>query len=196
MGCGGSVPAHDARAAPAKREEQPQHAPPAAEVPPEWLQGGKGDPRQQQQQQQQERVRPSSRSAWRPEYALGVGKVDEQHQRLFELFAMLKEGETSEIVAVVAQLLDYTQYHFSMEEALMREHGYPDEQRSRHLAAHEAFIKQVTKAHFLYEHGDPGAVGELQQFLVNWLVSHTTVVDRVFTTWLLASATFNKAPPE
>lgn len=67
--------------------------------------------------------------AWSEDYATGIDIIDEQHKKLFELFAqvdsMTHTGSEDDIRYIVKQLLDYAISHNSFEEGLMEEAGYP-----------------------------------------------------------------------
>lgn len=68
---------------------------------------------------------------WRDDLLTGVAEVDDQHKELFRRFGELltacnqgKGGE--EVLRLISFLDDYVVKHFTAEERIMRQHGYPD----------------------------------------------------------------------
>ena len=84
--------------------------------------------------------------SWGPALEVGVGLIDEQHQRLIFLLNRLNDamlaGHSKEVLHdVLEQLVAYTQYHFNTEEQLMTLNRYPKE--SAHHQEHQRFIDDV-----------------------------------------------------
>lgn len=113
--------------------------------------------------------------------ATGIATVDEQHQRLIEIFNRIAlaqaEGASQVTVATyLDELVDYTDYHFREEERLMHHWRADSRHRRTHLQAHESFREFLRQAReFVNEHA---AAGELLAFLGQWLVHHILEVDR------------------
>ena len=64
-------------------------------------------------------------------FSVLVDDMDEQHKMWINLINILHDsliGEGSEITpeTAIQEMLDYTQYHFSKEEQLMRNANYPE----------------------------------------------------------------------
>lgn len=117
---------------------------------------------------------------WNDSYSIGVGRIDEQHKRLFELvnnlFMGIKADDSANAVEVaLSSLVEYAQEHFSTEEDLMDRHSYPRvrahiDEHSQLLGAIDAYIEK-TKS------GEPlSGVGLLTQ-LVEWLHGHMGATD-------------------
>jgi hemerythrin len=115
---------------------------------------------------------------WREGFKVGIEQVDAEHKHLFEL---VKNLSLDSIQTTIEELLDYVVTHFSSEQGLMEESGYPDFRT--HLGLHEQF--GATVADFLGS-GDEwtaGRVHELRKFLNKWLIGHIMTHDLRFGRW-------------
>ena len=121
---------------------------------------------------------------WGEEFYTGLGAVDEQHHALIDLFNGLSEsletgnesGEAN-VQLAFSQLMDYTKYHFSIEEALMREASLDSRYVGMHLRLHDEFAEQVcamwgARASM----SNPAEV--FLSFLTGWLCLHVLGVDQ------------------
>jgi hemerythrin len=118
---------------------------------------------------------------WTDEFATGVRRIDEEHQRLFGLVdsfyqALGKQDARGSLGTLLGGLADYTRYHFSTEEALMRRWAFPG--RAAHEAQHQAFVDRV--AEMAERFSDGGLVLSLEAtgFIRSWLSSHVLVTDK------------------
>lgn len=126
---------------------------------------------------------------WRPEYSIGIREVDTQHERLLDLFAHLeqaieKERSWSDIHFGLVNLLEFAEYHFAFEEALMRLFGYPGAEE--HRQAHHGFIVRIkakVKKTLLAE-----VEPDLLKMLRDWLVEHILGTDRDYARHILGGA--------
>ncbi len=126
---------------------------------------------------------------WNSFYFVGVSVLDDQHKRLFdildELDAQESEGQSkSPSAQPLKELLDYTQEHFSTEEAMMRKARYPAVARHREL--HQDLTDQVRDFLSRDQVGDKSVHGQLRSFLRQWLSEHIQREDRAFGVWLNA----------
>jgi hemerythrin len=117
-----------------------------------------------------------------PKLILGHHKIDSDHKKLFELIDQLASAmktSKSKQAGVVAcsELLDYTRTHFSMEETLMRQQGYP--QITTHLAAHDVFVNRIVESRKKFDTGSAVASVELLTFLLDWLRTHIQRTDKL-----------------
>ena len=102
---------------------------------------------------------------------LGIDIIDEQHKALFDLFNALIDRLDGDLPDegqdhIIGRLFDYTKYHFSEEERVMKACGYP--KRRAHSKQHDAFVvnlKDLTAKGKL----DRDGTHELVQFLSKWI---------------------------
>lgn len=112
---------------------------------------------------------------WRPEYKTGFSKVDEQHQHLFDIINRLhqsmSEGHGKDVIKdTLDEMIAYTVEHFTMEEALMREQGYPAYEE--HKKVHDNLTKELKEIAEKFANGDRFVTLELSHFLTKWLIHH------------------------
>ncbi|MBF0353946.1 MAG: hemerythrin family protein [Alphaproteobacteria bacterium] len=121
---------------------------------------------------------------WQDKFDTGIEAVDHDHHILADLVSQLHDafasgkGEAS-IGPVLAVLVDYSDYHFKREEALMFGHGYPGAEA--HKAEHDSLKAKVLDIRHRFEAGEGSAIGnELLAFLHFWLYFHILDVDMAF----------------
>lgn len=124
---------------------------------------------------------------WDDTLILGSQQIDEHHHRLVEILnrcysALMLHDHSHELEGVVAELLDYTHYHFSTEESLMAEAEYPA--APSHAAAHRKFIRSINNFRDRSDAGESFVAIDVLVFLKDWLVHHIQNTDRAFTNYL------------
>lgn len=126
----------------------------------------------------------------KPEYYTGIGFIDKEHARLFELaqethdllYDSILQDKSDRIVELVSELIDYTRTHFAHEEEFQKSVNYP--QFEAHAAQHRKFEDSLSEIDIdalendLEEQNE--AVEKLLEFLVNWLINHIQKVDKLF----------------
>jgi len=121
--------------------------------------------------------------AWSDDYSLGYERVDAQHRRLFELLSELvsscMEGtDVDKLHKTIDFLVNYTIQHFSDEEALQIEYGYPG--YVRHKQLHENF--KATVGDLVQRFTQSGSLSELSadvnKVIVKWLITHIQREDK------------------
>lgn len=126
---------------------------------------------------------------WKPDLAVGVKEIDDQHKELFSkisaLFDACNVGKGKEqIDNTVRYLQEYVVLHFNSEEKLQKQYNYPE--YINHKAQHDQFIKDFLE---LKESIDKdGITGlliiKLNKTLVDWLINHIRKTDKVFAAFL------------
>jgi hemerythrin len=118
---------------------------------------------------------------WNQNYSVGHPAIDEQHKQLFQmaddLHAAMLEGRGKEALAgLFSRLVTYTRYHFSTEEGIMRENGYPG--YVLHHMEHEKLTQQVLDLQRKVASGRAAVTMEIMQFLSDWLRNHIQISDQ------------------
>lgn len=122
---------------------------------------------------------------WGPEFSTGIGLVDDQHQRLVDLFnrladALLEPEASAEasITSAFHALTAYVREHFALEEGMMRVHHVDRRHIDLHVELHDQFSEQV---HAMWM--ARGAIGNPAEvflsFLTSWLCAHVLGTDQV-----------------
>jgi hemerythrin-like metal-binding protein len=118
---------------------------------------------------------------WTPELSVGVKDFDEQHQKLIALINRLHEemraGKAKEAIGKILQeLLDYTDYHFGLEEKAFEKYGYPEAAEQK--AQHRHFIARIQDLIDKQKSGSLLVSVDALDFLNDWLVNHIQIHDK------------------
>lgn len=125
---------------------------------------------------------------WKDEYSVGIESIDTQHKKLLNLINSLQTavyfstGEQFEHEAMDA-LVDYTKTHFSYEEGLMEQHGYPDFEP--HRLQHQQMIAKVETVLAEYQQDKDTAMKNATVFLRDWLINHINGTDKQYSSFLI-----------
>lgn len=126
---------------------------------------------------------------WKNDYSVGIDSIDQQHKRLINLINQLhtavdySTGPEFEREAL-DELVDYTKTHFSYEEGLMEQNGYPDFEP--HKAQHEKMFKKVEEVLAEYEKDQETAMSNAAEYLKDWLINHINGTDKEYSSFLIS----------
>lgn len=119
---------------------------------------------------------------WESRLDTGIEVIDNQHKRIVayvnQLETARRSGDKAMVIDVIEQLVDYTQSHFSFEEAMMEQAGY--QFLKPHQRVHEIFIRRVGEFTVRAAKGDD-VVDELHSMLTKWLINHIANEDRDYS---------------
>lgn len=120
---------------------------------------------------------------WSDSLSVGVDQIDRQHQWLVRILnslheAMVLGSHKRDLDRVIADLMSYTQYHFSFEEKLMVVAAYPGLQD--HQKEHQTLVAELEDYAQQLEDGRALVSIKLLEFLKQWLSHHITETDRQF----------------
>ena len=123
---------------------------------------------------------------WTENLSVGHNIMDDQHKQLFGLINSFYEGirTNSSNVALgklIKDLKDYTFYHFKLEEALMKKHGYPGYEAQR--LEHEKFIKTVQDYEDRLNSGMLIISVEITNYIKKWITDHILGMDKKYSTF-------------
>ena len=113
--------------------------------------------------------------AWDKNYSVNSERMDQQHRRIIEMInrlhkAMKSKKDRDTIRQILNSLINYTQYHFSDEEKLMKQNDYP--QIDEHRCEHRLLIEKITGYLRLYQNNQPVPLPEVLNFLREWYPRH------------------------
>jgi len=124
---------------------------------------------------------------WSEQFSVKIPKYDAQHRQLFSMIdnlqsAMEKREGSKVIHGILAELIQYTNSHFSDEEEAMKRCGYPlfEEHRKEHLKLKETVKKYQDDLNA----GRLVFTGSILNFLINWLKEHIAKSDKKYTPFL------------
>ncbi|MDK2896657.1 MAG: hemerythrin [Candidatus Atribacteria bacterium] len=126
---------------------------------------------------------------WNDSLAIGIPKIDHQHQQLIkqvdQLMEACRQGKGKEAVRNIIQFLeDYVITHFQDEEQYMTEHAYP--QLPTHRLQHQNFTQSFSALKNRFEEQGPSLqfVVQVNQMVMEWLINHISQTDREFGNYL------------
>ena len=125
---------------------------------------------------------------WSEKFEVGVTAIDDQHKQLFALIAELRDGcragqSNDLIVDVLKGVVQYTHEHFSMEEMLMRQHGYPD--YVTHRAIHQQLMIRANELLATAQRSPTVGTLDTSRFLREWLEHHISGTDKRLAEFLI-----------
>ncbi len=125
---------------------------------------------------------------WKDEYSVGIDSIDQQHKKLIGLINSLQTAVDYSAGAdfereALDELVDYTKTHFSYEESLMEDNGYPD--FTTHRAEHELMIAKVEATLREYQRDQDKAMQDAVDYLRDWLINHINGTDKQYSKFLI-----------
>ena len=111
---------------------------------------------------------------WTEQLNIGIEVIDQQHRRIVDYINQLDEARCNalpreEIAMVIIQLKDYTRSHFTFEESMQEEAGYPF--LNQHKKGHDRFIERIYDYQYQFTRGEDVS-NALSSLLVTWLFNH------------------------
>ena len=118
--------------------------------------------------------------SWKEEYSVGIGKIDRQHRHLFEIINKLIDrsgscGDLKLVSETLTEMLNYAKEHFTTEEELMQEYGYPEIES--HKEQHIYFFKTTAELSINALNNQSMVSREIVEFLKLWLTLHILKCD-------------------
>lgn len=118
---------------------------------------------------------------------VGVRQFDDEHSRLVEIInrfhAAVKAGDESVVLqANLEELSVFARMHFTNEEAVLTLHGYPE--LEEHRTIHNDLLGQLARLDKSEVYYSAALQYELLQFLLDWLMNHTSDVDKKYGPFL------------
>ena len=124
---------------------------------------------------------------WQDEYSVNIQRMDTHHKRLFNMAYRLHDAvESGEARAALEEtlnfLISYSEFHFSEEERLMAQYGYPDAEI--HGREHKDLLTKVLALREKFRLGDIEIDTEFIDFLKDWIINHILSEDRKYGPFL------------
>ena len=115
---------------------------------------------------------------WTQDLDTGIDKIDHEHRKIVEfineLHAIQNSSDHSRIGEVLEGLIEYTATHFTEEEEMMEQAGYP--LTEIHKGVHRRFVDKVTDLAIQHRNGG-NTLDQIMHLLENWLFSHIRMND-------------------
>ncbi|MFA6400257.1 MAG: bacteriohemerythrin [Salinivirgaceae bacterium] len=123
---------------------------------------------------------------WSDNYSVGYAEIDEQHKKLVEmintLYFSFTQGDADKIIEpILNEMIQYTDYHFKIEEEYFEKYNYPGKQE--HKIEHQHFVEKISTFHNDYKSGSITVSYEIMDFLKDWLISHIKTSDKKYSNY-------------
>ena len=120
---------------------------------------------------------------WDNTWSVGVEEIDHQHRKLIDMINRLESARmngmsASMIGAILGELMEYSDYHFGLEEMYFDEFNFED--AARHKMAHRALTVQVRSFQRAVMERREGLSDEVTRFLQDWLSIHIKGSDQQY----------------
>jgi len=113
--------------------------------------------------------------------------MDNHHRQLIklinQLYEIIRDNTGFESVdAILEEMANYADYHFSAEENLLEQHDFPglEEQRK----SHGQYLSQIDELRKKFDKDSRESVQNIYVFLRNWLINHIVLEDKKYGTFL------------
>ena len=124
---------------------------------------------------------------WTDSLSVGIDTIDEEHKKLLSMINQLQTAahyktDESLVESTLNDLIDYTKYHFSREEELMKRNNYPD--YDAHKKMHEEMVKQVSQFIDEYRVDKTRTIENVILYLKTWLINHIKGSDQNYAPYI------------
>ncbi len=118
---------------------------------------------------------------WNDRFSVGVGLIDQQHKKLFAIIndliiARENQQQQGVIEKILAEIISYTEYHFSSEEKLFKTHPAYE----KHCLLHKDFIVKVRALVDGCYSRTRDTSEDTLEVLISWLKTHVLHTDLIF----------------
>jgi hemerythrin len=120
-------------------------------------------------------------------HSVGVPAIDDQHRHIVARINVLYEAIAQDlphddIRQALADLVHMADEHFAFEEALMREHGFPDVEA--HEIEHRGLIEEATNLLKALTPSRPARTAVASAYLIDWAEQHILHADKAIGVFL------------
>jgi len=118
-----------------------------------------------------------SKIQWDKSFSVDAPMIDAQHMKWIAIINNLHDSLLGKVPAsnkstgdILDEMIDYTHFHFSSEEAYIQEIGYPG--FDSHVKLHSQFNQQLLDVREMIRGGDLLLFAEEMEVLMYWLKNH------------------------
>jgi hemerythrin-like metal-binding protein len=124
---------------------------------------------------------------WEDRFSVGIREFDQHHKILFEMINTLiiardNKSDQTVVERTLDQLIQYTIFHFTAEESMMKHFGFKG--LAEHEQEHADLLKQVQEYRAKVTSHEGVSFDELLNFLASWLLNHTLGIDQKYGPFL------------
>jgi hemerythrin len=127
--------------------------------------------------------------SWNENLSVKIELFDLQHRKLIDLINTFydhvhKGAGKDNFLFFTKSLKDYSVYHFTAEEKLMKEYSFPG--LESHKIEHSVFIDQVSFYEEKFKSGKDVVILEVISFIKDWVINHVMGTDKKYSDFLVA----------
>ena len=129
---------------------------------------------------------------WETRYLLGIEQFDAHHKHLVDLLNQVyqmflsKDAGDGELLRILDELAQYSDYHFHLEESWMGQVGYP--KQMDHVLEHKRFIYKMYELNKQFKEDKANLTLEIVSFLRRWLLDHILNADAEYGRFIRGGA--------
>lgn len=130
---------------------------------------------------------------WCGFFVVGHPLIDKQHRELFGIINKfhneLSKGDSKHLaVDTLNHLIKFAQQHFSDEETVTEQFGYPADELARHKNIHEQLVLDIFRLHEGITSGAVTDLDSIGNFLTEWIILHILIEDNKYKEFLSGSS--------
>ncbi len=119
---------------------------------------------------------------WQDKYAIGIERIDKQHQQVIKLINRLYQvigpkTQPADAWSLLEEFNQYAEVHFMTEERIAEEGEVPYDELVDHKAEHENYRQRIRGFRRAFNENDKQAPVQLMAFLSKWWLNHILVKD-------------------
>lgn len=131
---------------------------------------------------------------WSDSYVVGNDEIDEQHEEMFRLANSLAEHLDAPLIKrTIMDLYKHAREHFTAEEQMMKDTGYP--RLEQHRRSHDGLITRLNDISAQSFDSDE-SVFAFKRFIYHWLIDHIMHQDKDFFQFAQQQAAKTATAPE
>jgi hemerythrin len=124
--------------------------------------------------------------SWREEYSVKVESMDKDHMHFLDmankLYQLIESNDQSTFLETLDQLIDVAKDHFKNEEALMKEHAFPEV--SMHHKKHKRIVREALEVMKKIKENRMEIDVNFVHLLKDWIINHILTEDRKYGIFL------------
>jgi hemerythrin len=124
---------------------------------------------------------------WNNAYNIGIPEIDSQHKELIGIINDLTQAHLNSlgqiaVAGILSRLVDYANYHFSIEEQMQTEYKYPH--LGKNKTEHKEFIGKLDELKKDVDNNNLLLLIKTMDFLKDWMITHILGTDKEFSEYL------------
>lgn len=135
---------------------------------------------------------------WSDDLLIYIPEIDIQHKKLLQIsqdFYNILTGNLENyklnMAKILKNLTDYTVYHFSSEEVLLKKYNYPA--MATHKMTHDNFVTEVSAQIRRLSSGSIENGQRFYEYIISWVLTHIAKADKTWANFVRPKMENNRA---